>query len=593
MKRNKIMKPINYTTMKEYIYRFSKRFLLFAGILLLFFPSCSEDVLEEKPLDFLAPENAYNTLPGIKQGITGLHFSTRQRWFYGTNQPVITVMRGLGTDIAFHGEDPNSNMFLCNYVTNITSSNTDYRNIWIWNYELIQRANVLIEGIENADPAIWTSEAQKNAYKAEAMFFRAFAYRFLVSFYGDVPLVTEVIRSAKTDFVRTPKAQVYALMEEDLLFGTTNLPVPGSEEAPGRITQGAAWHMLSECYLNQGKFQLAASAATKVISGYKFALMKERFGDRQNVVFGTGDVYYDLFAYGNQNLGINTESIWVIQIEPPPTTGGASVEGNRAFGPAYFRLGNTPDGKKAFRGEFVNGAYTGYSDTLGRPVAWIHPTNYVAYDIWRSDWNNDIRNAKHNIKRDFYYDSPGSAYHKKRINLLVDYAAQYAAGTRDAMRDSCQYIYPYWMKFADPCHYFTDPARSGGGNHHKDLYAIRLAETLLLRAEAYVGLGQPDLAAADINLIRSRSNATPVNPANVNLNYILDERARELYGEENRFITLRRMGKLFERVRALNNNPKNPGLNIQNYHVLFPIPQSQIDLNIGADFPQNAGYPSL
>ena len=55
------------------------------------------------------------------------------------------------------------------------------------------------------------------------------------------------------------------------------------------------------------------------------------------------------------------------------------------------------------------------------------------------------------------------------------------------MRDSTQYIYPYWMKFADPCHYFTDPARSGGGNDHKDRYAIRLAETILLRAEAYVG----------------------------------------------------------------------------------------------------------
>ena len=584
------MKPKKINTMKKYLYLISKKCLLLAGTLLLMLSSCSEDVLEETPLDFLAPENAYITLPGIQQGITGLHFSTRQRWFYGTNQPVITVMRGLGTDIAFHGEDPNSNMFLCNYLTNVTSENTDYRNIWVWSYELIQRANVLIEGISNSDIAIWTSEAQKNAYLAEAMFFRTFAYRILVSFYGDVPLVTEVIKSAKTDFVRTPKAEVYKQMEDDLIFGTTKLPAPGAEEAPGRITQGAAWHMLSELYLTEGKYQLAVDAASEVIDGYNYDLMTERFGDRQNVVFGTGDVYYDLFAYGNQNISINTESIWIVQIEPL-ITGGGGVEGNRTFGPAYFRLGNTPDGKPAFRGEFVNGVYTGYSDTLGRPVSWVHPTNYTAYDIWRSDWNNDIRNAKHNIKRDFYYDSPGSAYDKQRINLLVDYAANYAAGTRDAMRDSCQYIYPYWMKFADPCHYFTDPARSGGGTHHKDLYAIRLAETLLLRAEAYVELGSTDLAADDINLIRNRANATPVDPADVDLDYILDERARELYGEENRFITLRRMGKLLERVRALNNNPKNPGLNIQDYHVLFPIPQSQIDLNIDAVIQQNPGYP--
>ena len=593
MKRNIIMKPLNLKEMKEYIYRLAKVLTLFTGVLLFLLPSCSEDVLKEEPLDFLAPENAYKTLPGIKQGITGLHFSVRQRWFYGTDQDAGAIIKGLGTDIAFHGEDPNSTRFLCNYVNYVTSENTYLRYFWTWNYELIQRANVLLQGIDDSDDAIWSSEAQKKAYIAEAMFFRAFAYRILVSTYGDVPLVTEVIKSAKTDFVRTPKAQVYKQMEDDLLYGTTNLPVPGSEEAPGRITQGAAWHMLSECYLAQGKFQPAVDAATKVITGYNYALMTQRFGDRQNAVFKTGDVYYDLFAFGNQTLGINKEAIWVIQVEPPPTTGGGSVEGNRTFGPAYFRLGNTPDGKTAFRGEFRDGKYTGYSDTLGRPVSWVHPTDYAAYTIWRSDWNNDIRNAKYNIKRNFYYDNPASSFNGKRINLKVDYAANYAAGTRDAMRDSCQYIYPYWMKFADPCHYFTDPARSGGGNDHKDRYAIRLAETILLRAEAYVGLNKPDLAAADINLIRNRAQATPVDQASVNLDYILDERARELYGEEWRHITLRRMGKLYDRVKLYNNNPKNPGLNIQPYHILWPIPQSQIDLNINADFPQNPGYPSL
>jgi starch-binding outer membrane protein, SusD/RagB family len=577
--------------MKRYLKLIGKKWLMYVGVLLMLLPSCSEDVLDEVPLDFLAPENAYNTIPGIKQGITGLHFSVRQRWFYGTDQDAGAIMKGLGTDIAYHGEDPNSTRFLCNYVNYVTSENGYLRNYWTWNYELIQRANVLIEGIEKADPTIWANEAQKEAYQAEAMFFRAFAYRTLVSTYGDVPLVTEVIRSAKTDFVRTPKAEVYKLMEDDLLFGTTKLPAPGAEEGPGRITQGAAWHMLSECYLAQGKFQPAADAATKVITGYSYALMTERFGDRQNVVFGEGDPYYDLFAFGNQTLGTNTEAIWVVQVEPPPTIGGGSVEGNRTFGPAYFRLGNTPDGKVAFRGELVAGKYTGYSDTLGRPVAWVHPTNYAAYDIWKSDWNNDKRNSKYNIKRDFYYDNPASTYHKKKINLKVDYAANYAAGTRDAMRDSTQYIYPYWMKFADPCHYFTDPARSGGGGDHKDRYAIRLAETLLLRAEAYVGLGRADLAANDINLIRTRSGANPVDPANVNLDYILDERARELYGEEWRHITLRRMGKLYDRVKLYNNNPKNPGLNIQPYHVLWPIPQNQIDLNIDGVIQQNPGYP--
>jgi len=571
-------------TMKKYLYTFGRQCILLAVIPLLMFSSCSEDVLKEKPLDFLAPENAFNTVPGIQQGISGLHFKVRNSWYTEGSQQEICVMLGnLGTDVAFHGEDPNSTGFLCNYVTYLTSENGNMRNFWTWNYELIQRSNVLIESIKASNPDIWTSDVKKNEYLAEAMFFRAYAYRILVTFYGDVPLVNDVIKTVKTDFVRAPKAEIYKLMEEDLTFAVANLPKRGKEEGPGRITQAAAYHMMSELYLAEAKYQLAADAASKVIDGGEYALMTNRFGSTTNV-FGSGDVFLDLFAYGNQNLSENKEAIWVIQIEPL-VTGGSQFPGERAWGPAYFRMGNTPDGFPAFRGELYNGKYTGYSDTLGRPVSWIHPTNYAAYDIWRSDWNNDIRNAKHSIKRDFYYDNPASAFNKKKIDFKL-----YPAGSRDPLRDTCQYIYPYFMKHADPRNHFTDLGRSGGGSNHKDVYAIRLAETILLRAEAYVGLGKKDLAAADINAIRNRAHAKPIDASKADLDYVLDERARELYAEEFRNITLRRMGKLVERVRRYNNNPKNPGLNIQDYNVLFPIPQSQIDLNIDAVMPQNPGY---
>ena len=570
--------------MKKYLYKVSKKCLLLAVIPLLIFSSCSESILKETPLDFLAPANAYNTVPGIQQGISGLYFKVRASWYSEGGQHEISVMLGgLGTDIAFHGEDPNATGFLCNYKTYLTSANTNMRNFWTFNYELIQRANVLIESIKVTKPEIWSSEAQKNAYLAEAMFFRAYAYRILVSYYGDVPLVTEAINTAKTDFVRAPKAEIYKLMEEDLTFAAANLPKRGKEEGPGRISQAAALHLMSELYITEAKYQLAVDAASKVIDGGDFALMTKRFGSTVDR-FGTGDVFLDLFAYGNQNLAENKEAIWVIQLEPL-ITGGGSFPGERAWGPAYFRMGNTPDGFKAFRGELYNGAYTGYSDTLGRPVSWIHPTNYTAYDIWRSDWKNDIRNAKHMIKRDFYFDNPASKFNKQKIDFRL-----YPAGSRDPIKDTCQYIYPYFLKHADPCHHFTDLGRSGGGATHKDVYAMRLAETILLRAEAYIGLGKNDLAAADINAIRNRSHATPIDASKANLDYVLDERARELYAEEFRHITLRRMGKLIERVRKYNNNPKNPGLNIQDYNILFPIPQSQIDLNINAVITQNPGY---
>ena len=570
--------------MKKYIYMYSGKLLLFTIISALLFSSCSKDILEETPLDFLSTENTYNTVPGIQQGIAGLHNKYRTFAYGGAGTPAQALnLGGLGTDFAFHGEDPKSNVFLSDYLTYVTPSSPFIAPLWTDSYEIIQAANVLIEGINEANADIWTSDAQKNAYIAEAMFFRAISYRVLASYFGDVPLVTEVINTTKTDFVRTPRTAIYEQMEEDLTFAAANLPTRGNEEAPGRVTQGAALHMLSELYIAEGKYQEAVNAATKVIDEAGYGLMTERFGSTVDV-FGSGDVFLDLFAYGNQNLAENTEAIWVIQFEPF-ITGGDLFPGERMWGPAYFRIGNTPDGYKAILGDYYDGRYTGYSDTLGRPVSWIRPTNYAAYDIWKTDWENDIRNAEHMIKRDFYFDNPESQYDGQKIDFSL-----YPEGSRNAIKDTCQYIYPYFMKHADPLHHFIAPAQAGYGFVHKDIYAIRVAETILLRAEAYIGLEKNDLAAADINLIRARANAKQIDASEADLDYVLDERARELYGEEFRHITLRRMGKLIERVRKYNNNPLIPGMNIQDYNVLFPIPQSQIDLNITEEIDQNPGY---
>lgn len=572
--------------MKKDIYRTIRRFIVVALFLPLINISCdSDEILEETPLDFLAPKNAYSSVAGIGQGISGLHAYVRQYMFIQGGKPVYFAWRrGLSTDIAFHGEDPASTNFPCDFVTYFTGTDIVSQYCWSYNYKLIQFANVLLEGIEAADPEIWESDTQKDAYKAEAMFFRAYAYRELVASFGDVPIVKEVTRTAKTDFVRDPVADVYSFMESDLEFAAAHLPVRGDEDGAGRITQGAAWHFLAEAYIAQGKNQEGVDAASHVINDYGYEIMTERFGSTVDV-FGNGDVYLDLHAYGNQNLSANKEAIWVAQYEPL-VDGGSSFPGERAFGPAYFRLGNTPDGKKAILGDLYNGKHTGYSDSLGRPVAWIRPTKYASNTIWQDDWDNDYRNAKHQIKRDFYWDNPASAFHGQK----VDFSLYPADAGRNALKDTCQYIFPYFLKFADPLNHFTLPQFAGLGFNHKDNYALRLAETYLLRAEAYINLGKPDKAADDINVIRRRSNATPITEAEATIDFMLDERARELWGEEQRQITLRRSGKFVERIRKFNDNPKFPGLNIKDHHKLLPIPQSQIDLNIDAVFPQNDGY---
>lgn len=547
------------------------------GFLALGIYSCDDSVLDETPIDFISSSNAFASPEDVGMGVVGLYSLSRD-WYSAVNEKYMFVYVALGTDEAYYGEDP-AGGYMSNWDTDITPTGSLPKDYWTKAFDLVYQANTVIAGIESME---WVKEDQKNQYLAEARFFRAFSYRILVTLFGDIPLITEPITTAKTDFVRDPKEDIYKLMEEDFAFAAAKLPIRGKEATVGRLTQGAAWHMLSETYLAQNKYQQAVDAASHVINDYGYALMRQRFGSQPNL-FGSENVYFDLFTKENQNLSTNTEGIWVIQNDPD-VTGGGFYAGERGFGCAYYRLGNTPDGYKAFVGDLYDGAYTGYSDTLGRPVAWVRPTNYTAYDIWKGDWNNDFRNSEACIKRNYYFNNPSSAYDGMKIEWSL-YSSR-----SSALKDTTQYLYPYFMKAAAPCDHYTDMSRAGGGVNHKDVYAIRMAETYLLRAEAYLGLGETAKAAADINQVRSRSNATPVSASNVTIDYILDERARELYTEEWRLLTLMRLGKLVDRVRKYNDNPGNPGLSIQDYHNLWPIPQTEIDLNTGAVLEQNPGY---
>jgi starch-binding outer membrane protein, SusD/RagB family len=570
---------------KKYLSYVGKRFSLLAGLIIIIVSACNQsDYLKENPLDFLAPSNAFTAPSTILQGLSAMYKDVRDNLgfsFSGDDDP---SLYGLGTDIGYDGEEPGGLRFLTNYVTSLTSTHAQVAKFWNNSYSLIQKCCVIIDAVNATDDKIWSSVAEKNANLAEAMFFRAYAYRILVTLWGDVPLVAGVINFPKTDFVRAPKTEVYKQIETDLIFAAANLPKKGAEKAMGRVTQGAAWHYLSEIYLAQAKYQLAIDAATHVINDYGYALMTNRFGTHLSKdIWGAGDPFFDLFQKGNPNLANNSEGIWVIQYKAN-VTGGGSYGGTYQWGPSYFRIPSTPDGVKAFRGVMYNGVYTGYIDSLSRPVARVRPTNYVVWNVWRSDWNNDLRNAKQNIKRAIFYDAPGSIYDRQKIDF-----SKYPPG-RDPIKDTCQYIFPYWTKLGTPLEYETDPARCGGGQSHADKYAIRLAETYLLRAEAYLGLNQKDLAAADINVIRNRAHATPVIASQVTIDYILDERVRELYSEEQRLITLMRLGKLIERTRKYNDNPINPGCNIKDYNNVWPIPQTQIDLNVNVKMEQNPGY---
>jgi hypothetical protein len=134
---------------------------------------------------------------------------------------------------------------------------------------------------------------------------------------------------------------------------------------------------------------------------------------------------------------------------------------------------------------------------------------------------------------------------------------------------------------------YAEPANVLGNNNYNDQIYLRLAETYLVLAEAQFKLGELNDAAQTLNVLRRRSNATEISASQVNIDFILDERTRELFSEEHRRYALLRTGKWLERTRKYNRVARPT---VQERDKLFPIPQDVIDANSGKLMPQNPGY---
>jgi hypothetical protein len=211
------------------------------------------------------------------------------------------------------------------------------------------------------------------------------------------------------------------------------------------------------------------------------------------------------------------------------------------------------------------------ADSLGgRGIGRMRLSNWVDYQLYPANVNADMRNSKYNLHRKFYYNDPAqTALYGKRVTGLV--------GT-----DTIYYITPYTTKWNQ-----YNPADAFGYGTIKDLTMMRLGETYLLLAEAQFKQGNTSGAAASINVLRTRAQAAQVNAGQIDLNFILDERVRELIGEEQRRLTLLRTGTLVDRTLRLN-GASVQGLTAQK--TLLPIPQTSIDLNTNGSLAQNPGY---
>ncbi|MDF7820014.1 RagB/SusD family nutrient uptake outer membrane protein [Runella sp. MFBS21] len=538
--------------MKRITYKSIKGFFLLTA--LLFSQACDESVLDEKPLSFLSPDVTLVSNAGFQSAITALHQAVREVAGVDDQNAYWSVY--FGTDLGSIGV---RDAYLRNYETQLTPTFMGVNHFWDWGYlNLLPRANQIIDYAQRPT-AVWADEKQKNAVIAEARFFRAYAHNMLTNLYGDVVIADKLATEPKVDYQRNKRKEVLEFAKADLEFASQWLPL--TEPQPGRIVKSAADHLLTEVNISLGNYDKAIETATAVISSGRNQLMTQRFGTQKNL---PGDVYSDLWKDGNQNRsGGNLENLWVIQYEFQ-TPGGVTSSGNgrnwlRCWGARYFDA-KDPD----------NASGMVIADSLGRGVSWMRPSNHILYDIWKDD-PNDMRNSEYNIRRKWYYNNPASKYFLKEVKF-------------HANLDTLYHIYPAFRKVEG-----LSLAGATNGRTFNDWPMMRLAETYLLRAEAYLMKGDKQKAAEDINVVRGRAKAKPVAAAQVDLDYILDERLRELIVEEPRRLTLSRMGKLVERTKKYNGFATTTST-IQAKNELFPIPQKFIDANFGAKVPQNPGY---
>jgi len=551
-----------------------KLYSIFALLTLITIFSCQKNFLEEQPLDFLSSTNAYVTAADFTLAVNDMYRVVRTEFYTrDENYPFDYLY---GCDIIYDGQpEPQRHSNMAAAYQPSGGQNIPLTH-WSAFYKIISEANAII----GRAPASQMTPEQQLLAVAKGRFFRAFAYRSLVYLYGGVPIILEETSSPKTDFVRATKAEVLNQCIEDLKFAAANLGAINAVQ-DGEVNSAAANHLLAEVYLAAGHFQNAVDAASVVINNSAVSLMKNRFGTKSTVT--TGNVYWDLFQPGNQNRKSgNMESLWVIQLETD-VPGGAAVStqqaGNylleRQHAPYLAQITKVPN-------PFLHPV-----DDLtgGRGIGWAISTKYFSDVIWQSDFTNDIRNANINFVRNFTSTNPASPLFGTVIST-----ANPPAGMTSPSRP----FYPFQAKCTTPgghpASLIQNPAnglmKATAGGTFLDQYMFRLAETYLIRAEAYLGLNNNSSAAADINAVRSRSAAKDVAAGDVTIDYILDERMREFGVEEKRRLTLMRLGLWYDRVVKCNPYYSDA---LPKYN-LWPIPADEIERNNTGKLTQNPGY---
>lgn len=510
----------------------------------------------------------YETPEGFEDAVDASYGQLQN--FYA--QEIQMTLTELGTDLWVKGADGSHKHF--NDYSSSLDPQTEYvGTLWDDSYEAINTTNVVISRapeVEGLDDGLRTQRT------AEARFLRALNYFNLVRTYGDVHLTLEETLEVETEATRTPQAEVYDAIIDDLTFAEQNLPEVQDEH--GRATRGAAQHLLSLVYLtraDQGDLEQALEKADAVINSGTYALV---------------ETFEELFDIGNQQ---NSEVIFSVQFTNDPLTQG---NGNHFHLYWLMEYDVLPGMERVLQ--------------YGRPWKRLRPTEKLLYLFdrevdsrfeasFQDHWLAVLDNSDAGLAAG---DTALFIPHVRTSELPDEYKGKnYLVFTEpdDFWNPTATpYGREYDYRTFPPLSKHQDPTRLAVNNveGQRNYVLARLADTYLLAAEALVRMGRAEDAVPYLNAVRERAayvgseEDMRVTAAEVDLDFVLNERGRELAGEGHRWFTLQRNGKLVDWVKTFNLDATG----IDEHHVLRPIPQTQIDRTRnegGSSFGQNAGYP--
>ncbi|MDP2856078.1 MAG: RagB/SusD family nutrient uptake outer membrane protein [bacterium] len=602
-----------------------KYFTVLSVIFALFLMnSCKKSFLEPQPLSFYAPENVLINQKGLQAVLDNALSSLRDELCtdqspFLTNLKYSDVAVDGSTDKATPWQDLKNQM-----LPDGVYKNNAYTKIgWYWDdsYKIIKDCNTVISRI---DKAKFSSDAAKNALLGSAYFLRAYRYYAKTLQYGDVPLILEELTEPRVDFYSTTKESIWLKMISDLEFAVQNVP-EANQVNKGQVTKAACKHLLAKYYLLEGRFDDAINLTSEIINGGVHKLMKNRFGIDKTIA--TKDVIWDLFRAENKSIAENTEGL-LLTIDRYGIDGNtAGVNSMRNLAPNYGQTGiiKTPNGANGMSDKA--GAEIGLVEKYGRGVARIRPTYYSMHGVWTINGSQDNLDYRHRSDNGNWMTMEQLVYNNPSLkgkNVWYGKPLILRSSTGTLL---CLDTIRSWIDWPHYKVWIPDPDRVQPQGGPGDWYVYRLAETYLLRAEAYVWKGEYQKAADDINTIRQRANAqyvyTLTDLQNQKIDAILDERNRELYFEEPRKVELTRIAIIYARIGIPCYNGKTYSMdnisednfwydrvnevsdfynkNVRTaygnyftcaaYNIFWPIPSYAINSNTGGVINQNIGYP--